>query len=242
MSVAQPPTSLCRACGRAFGFAVDYCAFCGAAQRQVAPAAQRAATAQAKPPADIRPEQARPAAPDAANTTRADTPPQASPFRSGPEGGSDTHEQNEFRTGHVGADVNQQPVTPRKAGNISVILAVACVLALLGLAGALYRPAKPPPETPPPAIIRLVARGRSEALSFTQGEHISWSYKPCAAPALPACIELTAAEQERFTLGGRQDVSDGRVTGHYTFHRDMAGRLRSGADEIVDVEIRRVPP
>ena len=242
MSVAQPPTSLCKACGQAFGFPVEYCACCGVAQRQSVPSKQRAPAAQAGPLPDIRPEQARPAAPDAAGTTRADTPPQASPFRSGPEGASDTHEQNEFKTGHVGAEAKQQPATLRKAGNISVILAVACVLALSGLAGALYRPAKPPPETPPPAIIHLMARGRSGALSFTQGERVTWSYKPCAAPALPACVELTAAEQERFTLGGRQNVSDGRVTGHYTFHRDLAGRLRSSADESMDVEIQTVPP
>ena len=105
----------------------------------------------------------------------------------------------------------------------------------------MLRSAPPGPTVQPLAPITLQAHGQSQPLSFAEGERLTWTYKTCAAPALATCVDLIAVGQARFTLGGPQEISQGRATGHYTFHRAMVGELRSGADTNVDVEVTRSP-
>ena len=254
--MASPAAALCKACGRRFGFPVDFCVFCGVAQAQLARATPTAAapTASAKPPG-AQPEQpavaAKVARQDAAvhpekvavegASVRAGTTSGANAFRSGPESGEAARDPGGFTTGPDITETKQTIVTKPKGGSLGAALSIVGVLAVIGVAGVLRRSAPSLPAVPPKTTIHLAAHGRSELLSFTQGERIAWSYPPCAAPALPACVELIAAGQERFTLGGSQDISSDRVTGHYAFHRDMPGRLRSGADEGMDVEVSLTP-
>ena len=106
----------------------------------------------------------------------------------------------------------------------------------------MLRSAPPGPTVQPLAPITLQAHGQSQPLSFAEGERLTWTYKTCAAPALATCVDLIAVGQARFKLGGPQEISQGRATGHYTFHRAMVGELRSGADTNVDVEVTRSPP
>ncbi len=229
MSVAQPSTSLCKSCGKAFGFPADFCAFCGAAQRQAGPASG-AKPAQPQP----APSASKPAANPAAGQARdasAERAPAATDGVPGPVPAS--------RPPVPVAEGSGEPSgLPPPRGGATVALAGMGAVAVIVVAVFLYRAAPPRVDVPPsPPPIRIEAHGHSRLLSFTQGERISWTYPPCAPPALPACVDLVAAGQERFALGGAQDVAQRRVTGHYTFHRAMTGQLRSGADTGVDVVV-----